>query len=124
MNIDFNLIKQKYPKSLKLFIAFLIKNKNLKGDNNFIEICVFKMLLKNQICYCDLERFFDDNGIIIDIIYDSDENNFWYTIHRNQFNIFDSHHDIHEHYPRKEAKQQSIYKAFEILEKKLSNEKK
>ena len=76
----------------------------------------------NNICYCDLEKFFDDNGIIIEITYWVEENDFTWSIYRNQFMIEDNI-DLNHNKTRDEAKLQAVKKAFEIKENQLKEKK-
>lgn len=113
MNIDWKMIKEKYTNALKIYITYLIKNKNLQGNNNFVEVCVFKMLLENKYCYCDLEKFFDDNGIELDEIYMKMKK---FLINKNEIlsgHVLSNYRNLN--IIKLEAKQQAILKAFEIL---------
>lgn len=118
MNIikDWDKIKKECPISLKLFIDYLIKIKKLEGEICFIECLILELLNKNDnfICYCNLEKFFDDHGILIIIDIDNYVNlqnknkKCWYfKINGFQKTSFNS---------RQEAKEKAIYKAFEIME--------
>ncbi len=105
MNIDWNLIKNKYPKAYKkITFNFKLQNKGAKP----------KFYLENDFCYCDLEKFFDDNGIFITIpLYVT---KFCYLIFFKGIKGFQA---ISGELPRDEAKEQAIYKACEVLEKAL-----
>lgn len=132
MNIDFDLIKQKYPKAFDKFINYLIEIKNLHGNLYFIENIIYNLLNdKNFICYCDLEKFFDNNNIIIEICLDirvlfSNEKkwfvNFFFINKLFQIEIIQLNNSETDFYfnTRDEAKEQSVLKAFEILKEQLN----
>jgi hypothetical protein len=123
MNIDWNLIKRKYPKAYEKF---------LKTDKyNY----GFGFFIPKDICFCDIEKFFDSLGIITEIVYCSktfqniyDDPCWYYIIQKKDMitNEFKGFVEIIEKYyfTRQEAKEQAILKAFEILENKLKGVKK
>jgi hypothetical protein len=100
MNIDWIRINDNYIRAYEKFYNDIIRKGKL-GD----------------ICYCDLERFFDDNGIIIFINFYYYKNKFKFWI---KYNINDmvesSEFDV-----RLNAKLEAVKKAFEILEKQLKD---
>ncbi len=96
MNIDWKLIKEKYQKSYKDCIQFAISS-----DDEF-----------HFNCFCDFEKFFDDNRVFIEIIY---KQNYEHDIVDWEFAICNNV-IICGFKSRQEAKEQAIYKAFEILE--------
>jgi hypothetical protein len=106
INIDFNQIAQKHPKAFSLFCVNCI-------DVNVLEIYVkFSNKIKDyinyaneQLCYCDLEKFFMGYNILL----------FW--ILKNLLR-YRSQTEIIEIY--KEFQLEAIYRAFEILEGKLN----
>jgi hypothetical protein len=119
--IDYDKIKRKRPQAFDLFLK---NNPEIRFEDN-----AFWDYHNNIIfpCYCDFEQFFDEQKIIIlyliwqdykgafkfykiDII-DKDDLTYLNAIKTKTFEI-------------KEAKEQAIYKAFEILEKKLNEVKK
>ena len=114
MYIDWNKINTNYENSVKEFLIWLSK----KYSNKFLlEMnCIPN---ENTICYCDLEKFFDDNGIIISILYRNVISN---NIDKWYFKMYDDYgNDTSEGCKtRSEAKEQAIYKAFKILEERLN----
>ena len=119
MNIDWQKIEEKYPKALNKFCEY----KNVlfckEMDTNFAIESEFKqkdgfcLLLPEEICYCDLEKFFDDNGI--DFL----------ELYVNQKDIITKQHiwenrDIDKNRIKQETKEEAILKAFEILEERLN----
>jgi hypothetical protein len=75
----------------------------------------YKLCNVNQIyCDCDLEEFFDNQEIYIEVEYEF-TNSFSWSIQ------YDHHVDFSERnlISRKEAKNEAIEKAFEILENKI-----
>lgn len=127
MNIDFKMIKEKCPKAYKMF-------KDYYQDDwcNFCGTDLSKCdcdkdsdYSLRDVCYCDFEKFFDeDQGIIIIICLHDEYEAFVYTIYSKKESkiIFESDFDLNWKM-REEAKEQAIYKAFKILEKKLSGVK-
>jgi len=121
-------IKEKYPKGWNLFKNFIRMENCLTKLNNKLKVGVWfndKYNYRN-ICYCDIEKFFDAQGIIILIIYcDYDEaknyQRFSFDIINKQTNnllsdkniYYDTHH---------ESKLEAVKKAFEILNNQLENE--
>lgn len=124
MEINLKEIRDKYPESEKLFWKWLYKNRT-GYEAKDEDILYIKRDVKD-ICYCDLEKFFDDNGIIIEIRLIS---GFWYGFIENQNkqnyiskidNIKTNQIDCTRSYnSRQEAKRQAILKAFEILNNQL-----
>jgi hypothetical protein len=119
MNIDWK-IKEKYPKAYSKFIK----------DNNYVEVKIstgVEFVAKNYnldfgyyelLCYCDIEKFFDDNGIKIHIepfpLFHNDTlYRYEYEILRRGFTTITSDLNFNT---RQEAQVQAIYKAFEIME--------
>ena len=94
-----------------------IIEKQYKGffdSSIWVDVCSGREKDLNLLCYCDLEKFFDDNGLEIEI-YRNDFNNSWtFRITGQKFVI------MPPEYSRQQAKEQAIYKAFEILEEKLN----
>jgi hypothetical protein len=102
MNINWEIIKEKYPKGyVKYRIYYCGFESSLLTGNN-------------TICYCDLEKFFDDNEFIIEIINWTFLKEFMFYI-----NWYGDSFESEKYNSRKECKEQAIYKAFEILENKL-----
>jgi hypothetical protein len=115
MKIDWNKIKQKYPKSYFKFLNY--------GDGKIEEFEIHNNSFSKYglpLCYCDLEKFFDDNGIKIFILpyFASISNE---ELQRYQILIIDKKYarNFDCYNLRIEAKAPAIYKAFEILEATL-----
>ena len=129
MKINWEEIKEKYPKSFKMFckncIDINVPDIYVKFSNKAKDYINYA---NEQICYCDLEKFFDDNGIIICVGYlrsNKLNKDVWhYQISyksRNKIKTYYVNNDTRIKYTNKdEAKQQAILKAFEILEEQLN----
>lgn len=105
MNIDWQKIKTDYP----MAYAKMIKYEKVinKYYYNFF--------------YEDLETFFDSVEIIITIHYNLKK--FWFGIYFNKDDYFQE--DLEKEYiSRHEAKEQAVYKSFEIYNEELKNERK
>ena len=95
MNINWQEIKEKNPKALNKFGEFSEVNKYMVEHGIYI-----------NICYCDLEEFFDDIGIdLLELL------------------IKIKNYCKKDEFPfhKKLAKEQAIYKAFEIFEEQLKD---
>lgn len=106
MKIDWNSIKEKYPKSIKNLMRW-ISIKNQDGNKIIINF--------SQLCYCDIEKFFDEKGIMI--IIDLRLGGWIYFI----ATLDDNNNNKNSKYERdlnsrNEAKEKAIYAAFQILE--------
>jgi hypothetical protein len=132
MNIDWKKIKEKYPKGYFEFIKILFYWIELKNINEidlddeygqFIEIHSGTIIPFEEICYCDLEKFFDDNGVIIDIgyCYEPEPIYFYVDIYFKNNYKYASYDILYR--TRTEAKEKAIPIAFEILEQKKPPEK-
>jgi hypothetical protein len=130
-DINWNEIKEKYPKGYEKFkyscyptdlkdSEFWIDNDrddnpiiyyDGKEERSYIQLPLY-------LYYGLLEKFFDDNGIIIDIYYKFNFH-FSYTIYYKNSMVFKSYFEDKTTYKRNEAKPAAIFKAFEILEKEL-----
>jgi hypothetical protein len=109
MNINWQEIKEKYPKAINILMEWIHK-RNQDYTNKVI--INFK-----ELCYCDLEKFFKDNDIEINImkLYIDGE----YVI--NIFTCDGINNDFRKYKKDDKAKEQAIYKAFEILEQQLKD---
>jgi hypothetical protein len=106
MNINLQEIKEKYPKCYNKLLNEI--NQDKVGCKNGVKY------IFDTICYCDLEKFFDDNGYRI--YYTSDNR---YDISKyNEYDILKSIF-ISEVIDKLIIKQQAILKAFEILEQQI-----
>lgn len=112
MNIDWNKIKNEYPESYNKYKDWI------QGGMHYLT----EKEITQGTCYCDLEKFFDDNEIKICITYceychtTTDQLKEWgYKIHETR-----SYYYEEIYCTRKEAKEAAIYKAFEIMEDKLN----
>lgn len=140
MNINWNEIKEKYPKSY---------NKAIFANASYWETETQKITKQHEqdvidyLCYCSLENFFDKNSIEIFIkkLYKTNhkktwlkEGNYryWILIHK-KINVENITHKINIkseiitsqrcYASRNESKEQAILKSFEILEKQLEEKK-
>jgi hypothetical protein len=108
MNIDWEKIENKYLKGFeKLLFYYFDKDYPDEIDQES------KKYMIDTIYYCDFEKFFEDNGI--DLL----------ELYINQKDIITKQHiwenrDIDKNRIKQEAKEQAIYKAFEILEERLN----
>lgn len=112
MNINWQEIKEKYLNGYKQFCMHYYG-----WDNGTYESCnhLINDYYEFNPCYCDLEKFFDDNGIIIN--YEKMNDDFEYSWYYNiRVNNEEFEEEPEEFENRQKAKQQAIYKAFEILE--------
>ena len=114
MTIDLKEIKNKYPKGFEKLLFYHF-DKDYPDEINQES----KKYMIDTICYCDIEKFFDDNGIIISILYRNVISN---NIDKWYFKMYDDYgNDTSEGCKtRSEAKEQAIYKAFKILEERLN----
>lgn len=114
MNLDWNKIKEKYP---KVYLAF---QKYRYGTLKHIVYNIPKkqyIKFETECCYCDIEKFFQENNIIITINYHDYDKNFYYIIYFKT-SSFQAGHDIDIN----KVKEEAIYKAFKFLEVKLLEE--
>jgi hypothetical protein len=120
MKIDWNKIKNESFLALEKFLFWLQKNDYFQGyrSDSAFAMHLFELLELNPVCYCDLEKFFDDNNLIITYKYLGG----WYWIYIEQSADWKGYlySNVSGIKTRDEAKQQAIYKAFEILEKELN----
>jgi hypothetical protein len=118
MNIDWNKIKKEYPKGYDLFLKSGIAIENCDNELQKAEYNKFGHI--EELCYCDIEKFFDDNGVIIIINKLVGWNKGWSynvrMINKSNFHL-KTYAKCNYIKTRDEAKEQAIYKAFEILEK-------
>ncbi len=121
MNIDWKLIKEKYPKSYEKFIDCIFfkpfKIAKIQSDLDYLIIKDNLIILgayKISFCFCDLEKFFDEQGIII--LYKHRIGHFQIEIRNKNISLLWCS-PLTE--TRQEAQEQAIYKAFEIMENKL-----
>ena len=117
MNIDWNEIKEKYPKAYNKFITENNLVEDITGGKlKLLKDCIdvdngYDISEASSICYCDLEKLFDDNGYRI--YYTSDNR---YDISKyNEYDILETIF-ISEVIDKLIIKQQAILKTFEILE--------
>ena len=122
MNINWKEIKEKYPKGYEKLVKHLEKfYSDFYGEYRKISIDETLHIESScdhdyrDICYCDLEKFFDEHGIIINVFYDNNYFEKYIKIDVNNYrkiyrNVLDN---------RNEAKLKAVKKAFEILETTL-----
>jgi hypothetical protein len=114
MNINWKAIQKKYPKTFGKFLSFLEKEKKINGYRPFMVAVLYQVMENNLVCFCDLEKFFDDNEIRIFILpyyanIGSHEEYQYIIITQKVFKSI-------LHGTRGRAKEQAIDKAFEVLE--------
>lgn len=114
MQIDWNKIKKECPESYNKYLNFIFNKNIIKYILNDEDLEKNIEDLIEESCYCDLEKFFDDNMVII--VIEFDYNNFEYRI--DNFNNEPYYKPVNSSKSRQEAKEQAIYKAFEIMEQK------
>lgn len=133
MNINWILIKEKYPKAINKFlyyISFIDFNSSFRWfeimqnkEYNFIlyyngENEASKFEMSFEMLYGIIEKFFDEQGIIITSFFDYKDKKFNYEIY-----LYEIENNITSgteyYFNRDEAKKEVIYLAFEILEDKL-----
>jgi len=115
--INWQEIKTNFPKAYEEFITsgYFVERKGIHTGNI---VNIIHSGNGRFVCYCDLEKFFDEQGIIIIIHYNRCK--FWNSYYYNNTVEID---DIdNAYYTRPEAQKQAIIKAFEIDEAK-ENEK-
>lgn len=110
MNIDWQKIEEKYPMSYHKFI----KQYDEIYDNGLLK--VVKTInaeenINDDVCFCDFEKFFDENGIIIEIINWKYKKEYMFYI-----NFPDGSFESGKYNSRQETKIEAVYKAFEIME--------
>jgi hypothetical protein len=105
------LAKEKYPKVLhKLEEWWKKKNESL------YEACPYQKEDLYTICYCELEDFFEEDGIIIMTKFVR-PNRWWYKIDGNGFKLTLSSGIEYE--TRSQARDAVVLKACEILEERI-----
>jgi hypothetical protein len=123
MDIDYDKIKKECPKAFDLFLK---NNLEIRFEDNAFWDYHNNIII---LCYCDLETFFDEQGILILYeLYDEFSDKIFPVFYKITFidkkTLEYLTNSIRtKTYNIKEAKEQAIYKAFEILEK-LSEAKK
>lgn len=112
--IDFKQIEQDYPKACRRFDVYM--HKTSLGSVNTTQI--------DGRYYHDLECFFDDNGVYVSIEVDGDLDYWWKTLSTEDLSKYDYYPDNRSGSlkSRTYAKETAFEKAFEILEKQLTEE--
>ncbi len=106
-------IKEKYPKAFEKFLEY---EKYVYDGHNFsYDMRFFASSSIVYVCYCDVEKWFDDIGIIIEIVIY--EKGFNFRIYNNDYKLW----IIKDWrvYTRQKAKLEAVKKAFEIKENQL-----
>ena len=104
-------IKRNNPKAYRKFVL----HGNIDNDNNFRK---YESGIMN-LCYCDIEKFFDEQGIIITITK---------LLNKESWNYYiDLENPVNEFIGRllfnsSEAKLEAVRKSFEILNEILEKE--
>ena len=112
MIIEFTDIKKNYPKTFEKFKRGTFEE-HIFLDNLYLLI-EDDNKNKSVVCYCDVERFFDYNGIEIYVIVWRYKKEYRYFIETEGGEI-----ESIVFKTRQEAKEKAILKAFEILEKRV-----
>jgi hypothetical protein len=91
-----------------------------KMEDKFLQI-PYSMVVKS-VCYCDLEDFFKENGIIINVILCKSNQGYL----SGRYELFDTKLTMLYNLTivkgsKQEAKEQAILKASELLEEKLND---
>lgn len=111
--IDWNRAEKEYPKSYEKFLDYLRNGWRLHYKG---------LPLLNYVCFCDFEKFFDDdNDIIIRYKYYERTGMHSYIIYVKKYAKIIENDECYTNYEY--CKTQAIYKAFEILEKQLENKR-
>jgi hypothetical protein len=106
MNIDWKEIKEKYQKGYDKIVNWFCSSDDWDDED--------EIFLNVHCCYCYVEKFFRENGIIIIIDFDVEEKKYWIQIiHRLFFVYFEPENLFEEN---EDAKNTAIIKAFEIME--------
>lgn len=127
MNINWQSIKEKYSLAYEKYIDFLYVN---FGAGYRLKEAFINDLFLHDYCYCDIESFFDENGIeiiinrnyitkkdIVDLKYYEYSWDYCIVIENERpFHIYNTSIKT-----RSEAKEAASYKAFEILNNQLKD---
>lgn len=109
MNIDWKSIKEKYPLAYERYEYWIVEESTCLNEY--------------ESCYCDIESFFDQNGIeiFIEQYIDDDDHKFYHfqILFNNVLQFSWANKQYFRTNSREEAKEAAIYKAFEILNEKL-----
>lgn len=117
MELTQELIKEiyKYSNVWKKLKDFLQENSYIITKDREIKYIDYECL-RFFILYALIENFFEQNGIIIDIDYWCETNDFEFRLFRNQFCIFFSDVCFNNFKTNDEAKYHAVLKACEVLE--------
>jgi hypothetical protein len=122
--MNFQEIKNKYPLAYNKLVSEYEKDiyKDFQIKNNYSDKRIFEIKehdMQDDICNCDLTRFFDEQGIIISIDYDRDNEWFTFGIDFKLYNekLYVGYEAIKT---RPEAEEKAFMKGFEILEEKIN----
>jgi hypothetical protein len=110
MNINWQEIKEKYPKGYEVCRRYFNISSNYPED-------------WGCLCFCDIETFFDNNNLFIEISFHAITNNWrWeiYTRGNKGWWLYIDFGHVPEGQGRPEAKIEAIKKAFEIFQIKQS----
>lgn len=110
MKIDWQKMKIDYPRAYEKFEKYY---NIIEADDTIFITLSDEKIITNRTAYEDFEAFFDSVGIIIEIYRRLTYSDWVSNILDNKY--FSS---------RNEAKEQAIFKAFEILNKELKNDNK
>lgn len=125
--IDWNKIKEKWPKSYNKIIKDLCLTYDDFTNKLYFSTLYELYEYKHWICFCDLVDFFDSWGIIIYITYFNNDTigNFFcmYDYRICNAETAENYYSSEGIINRNDAKIQAVYKAFEILEKQLEGKR-
>ena len=114
--MDWKEIKEKYPKALELCSGWLHKKRNIFFDNNINEFSTF-MSDARRFHIRDLFDFFDNNDIIISVMYCHHNS---IQTNKGYFCVINQTAYTNTRGARRLAKKEAFEKAFEILNNKLN----
>jgi len=123
MNINWKDIKEKYINSYILFLKhrvwFIEWHNDFTGKLELHKIINFSTREHIRVCYCDLEKFFRNNMIIITYHYSINGNGFKCFIYNRQNNY--EFYSTNIYIDKEDSENEAILKAFEIKEEELNN---
>jgi len=124
MKINWKEIKEKYPKTYNLFLMYFHLKEYITGrtpKKDFLWSHTVKKITVffEDVCYCDLEKFFRNNMIIITYHYSINGNGFKCFIYNRQNNY--EFYSTNIYIDKEDSENEAIKNAFEIKEEELNN---
>jgi hypothetical protein len=115
MNIDYDIISNKFPKSFGRLINFTEGHYFRKENTIGIEV---ECNVYRNICFCDFTDFFDSEEIVIEIIFHSKIGLKWSGRIVNMNNDDTEYYgdELDNYETRPEAQVEAVYQAFKIME--------